>query len=156
MSSTMSIALVVFAIILNVPLIAAADAPHAVGNLARAPLPTAKAQLPRNVFARQARVNTCGYLDGDGAQPFTCDSGQDCVSNTDLSLFGCCATNMAGSPIPSSCPALVSYTSCVDYISAAYCTGSCFESNRVWYVLGNTPSNPHSCRRLIRNAIVRA
>jgi hypothetical protein len=82
---------------------------------------------------RQVPIATCGYFDGAQSDPYTCGSGQGCLTNDNGHYFGCCVTDISGNPISASCTQIYTpYQSCYDYNQADYCTGTCYTYNRVW------------------------
>lgn len=113
------------------------------------PMPTT-APSPQDLKARANRIfqprqnpttNTCGYLEGDESEPYTCGFGSACIWNTAYDYFGCCSVDAGGDPIVTDCPGVANpYTSCYPYSEATNCIGACFTENRVWYAIFPTLS----------------
>ena len=78
-------------------------------------------------------TNTCAYLDGELNTPYNCGIGSACLYNTASYYFGCCTVDGSGDFLLSDCPGDADpYTSCYEYTNANYCTGDCYDENRVW------------------------
>ena len=119
-------------------------------NIGWTPKPTSAPFLSsrhelRDVQKRQASLaTTCGWFDGNAADPFYCYHGYACSTNLAGAYFGCCETDSAGSFLSDQCGYVATpYTGCYDYTKASACVGACATENLVWYVpLGLKPAYP--------------
>ncbi|KAI1396362.1 hypothetical protein F4819DRAFT_135961 [Hypoxylon fuscum] len=68
--------------------------------------------------ARQRADSLCGYYDGDGARPFFCPSGYDCLHNNGFDAVGCVSFDDSGNTMGAV------YTGCLDY--DAYMNNLCY------------------------------
>ena len=117
------------------PTDAASNAPNSVGWTPK-PTTVPFANTPLELRRRQnyAPINTCGWIDGNFADPYFCADGYACSANFAAAYFGCCETDSAGSFLSADCAYIATpYTGCYDFTSASFCTGACYTENRVWY-----------------------
>lgn len=72
---------------------------------AEPPAPTAPPEpwLVKWKLEPRANEGTCGFINGNAANPVTCSPGYVCAHNTANSVFGCCSGNLNTCTLPTVC-----------------------------------------------------
>ncbi|KAF2687994.1 hypothetical protein K458DRAFT_485151 [Lentithecium fluviatile CBS 122367] len=84
------------------------------------PKPTTKPRPLLELFRRQEDPAFCGYLDGDGDFPITCDPGSSCLMDDVFSWFGCCTGSaITDCEVATACVRSAAYDDCLSDSSCA-------------------------------------